>query len=110
MVKATITQIKERIENSDSIEQENKRELIDLLTSLQSEIDLLSSVDLDHAESIAGFAQTSTHEALRKEKKPDLYKLSLEGLQASVHGFENSHPKLVEIVNSICVSLSNLGI
>jgi hypothetical protein len=110
MVKATITQIKERIENSDSIEQENKRELIGLLASLQSEIDLLSSVDSDHAESIAGFTQTSAHEALRKEKKPDLYKLSLEGLQASVHGFENSHPKLVEIVNSICVSLSNLGI
>ena len=110
MVKATITQIKERIESSDSIEKENKRELIDLLASLQSEIDLLSSADSEHAESIAGFAQTSTHEALRKEKKPDLYKLSLEGLQASVHGFENSHPKLVEIVNSICVSLSNLGI
>ena len=110
MVKATITQIKERIENSDSIDQDNKRELIDLLLSLQAEIDRLSSVDSDHAESIAGFAQTSTHEALRKEKKPDLYKLSLEGLQASVHGFENSHPKLVEIVNSICVSLSNLGI
>jgi len=77
---------------------------------LQVEIDRLSSVDSDHAESIAGLAQTSTHEALRKEKKPDLYKLSLEGLQASVHGFENSHPKLVEIVNSIFVSLSNLGI
>jgi hypothetical protein len=110
MVKATIEQIKERIENSDSIEQENKRELVDLLVSLQAEIDRLSNIDADHAESIAGFARTSTHEALRKEKKPDLYKLSLEGLQASVHGFENSHPKLVEIVNSICVSLSNLGI
>jgi queuine/archaeosine tRNA-ribosyltransferase len=110
MVQATIAQIKERIEESDSIEQQSKKELIDLLVSLQAEIDRLSSVDSDHAKSIAGFAQTSTHEALRKEKKPDLYKLSLEGLQASVHGFENSHPKLVEIVNSICVSLSNLGI
>ena len=110
MVAATIQQIRDRIEKSNSIEEENKKELIQLLASLKAEIDQLSSTDSEHAESIAGFAQTSTHEALRKDKKPDLYNLSLEGLQASVHGFEQSHPRLVEVVNSICVSLSNLGI
>jgi hypothetical protein len=110
MVKATITQIKEKIEKSDSIQNQSKKELIDLVTLLQEEIDRLSGPDSEHAESIAGFARASAHEALRKEKKPDLYNLSIEGLRASVHGFENSHPKLVEIVNSICVSLSNLGI
>lgn len=110
MVNATISQIKEKIENSDSIQKENKKELVDLLTSLQAEIVQLSGQDSEHAESIAGFARASTHEALRRERKPDLYNISLDGLRASVHGFENSHPRLVEIVNSICVSLSNLGI
>ena len=110
MIKATISQIKEKIEKSDSIQKENKKELIDLLTRLHTEITELSSLDSEHAESIAGFASASTHEALRRERKPDLYNLSIEGLRASVHGFENSHPKLVEIVNSICVSLSNSGI
>jgi len=36
--------------------------------------------------------------------------LSLEGLSSSVEGFEKSHPKLVQIVNAISNTLSNLGI
>jgi hypothetical protein len=34
----------------------------------------------------------------------------LRGLQSSAEGFEKSHPKLVEIVNRISSTLSNLGI
>jgi hypothetical protein len=34
----------------------------------------------------------------------------LDGLRASVTEFEESHPNLVRIVNSICNTLSNLGI
>ena len=109
MVRPTIQQIKQKIEKSDVLQDEIKKELINLLASLQAEINV-SSVDSDQAESIAGFTQASTHEALRKEKQPDLFNHSMEGLRASVHGFENSHPRLVEVVNSICVTLSNLGI
>jgi hypothetical protein len=36
--------------------------------------------------------------------------LSLQGLGSSVEEFERSHPKLVQIVNAISQSLSNLGI
>ena len=42
--------------------------------------------------------------------RPQLLKLSLQGLSSSVEGFEGSHPNLVEIVNSICLALSNIGI
>jgi hypothetical protein len=48
-------------------------------------------------------------EAMR-EKNPQLLKLSLKGLSTSVKGFEGSYPKLVGIVNSICLTLSNIGI
>jgi len=34
----------------------------------------------------------------------------LQGLSTSAKGFESSHPKLVGIVNSICNTLSNIGI
>jgi len=81
-----------------------------LLTLLESEIETLAATDSEHAESIMGFAQASAHEATRKDKKPNLQKMSLEGFQASVHGFEGTHPKLVELVNSISTALSNLGI
>lgn len=110
MIEETLAQIKKKIENSESVKQENKKELIDLLKVLQSEIQQLSVTHQEHAESILGFARASAHEATRKNRDPDLQKISLESLQASVHGFESSHPKLVEIVNSISTALSNLGI
>lgn len=110
MIEETLSQIKKKIENSESVKEDNKKELMDLLAVLRTEIEQLSETDQDHAESILGFAQTSTHEATRKNRVPNLQKSSLDSLQESVHGFESSHPKLVEIVNSISTALSNLGI
>jgi hypothetical protein len=110
MIQETLLQIKKKIENTESVSEKNKKELMDLLSLLESEIEPLSRTDQDHAESIMGFASASAHEATRKERNPDLQKMSLDGLQASVHGFEGSHPKLVEIVNAISNALSNLGI
>jgi hypothetical protein len=39
-----------------------------------------------------------------------LLKLSLEGLNSSVQEFEESHPRLVQIVGAVTNTLSNLGI
>ena len=110
MIEETLSQIKKKIEKSESVKEENKKELMNLLAVLQSEIEQLYESDQDHAESILGFTQTSTHEATRKNRDPNLQKISVDSLQASVHGFESSHPRLVEIVNSISTALSNLGI
>lgn len=110
MIEETLMQVRQKIEKSESLKDQNKKELLELLSSLQSEIEQLSSTDSDYAESIVGFVRTSAHEATRKEKQPQLYKLSVDTLAASVSGFEESHPRLVAIVNSICSALSNLGI
>jgi len=110
MIQDTLNQVRQKIERADSIKEENKQELIRLLTVLQSEVEHLSATDSEHAESIAGLAITSAHEATRKEKQPRLHELSLNALAESVHGFENSHPTLFQTVNAICVALSNLGI
>lgn len=110
MIKETLSQVRKKIENSDSINMDKKKELVDLLSVLQAEIEKLPVTDADHAESVVSFAQASTHEATRKDKRPHLYELSLEGLAESVKDFEVSRPRLTEIVNSICTALSNLGI
>jgi len=81
-----------------------------LLSILKTEVSELSKTHAEHSRSITGFAEVSVHEAIREEKNPQLLKLSLEGLSTSVEGFESSHPKLVGIVNSICLTLSNIGI
>ena len=110
MIQDTLTKIEAQIEGTDSIKGDRKAELLGLLTTLKTEINQLSQTNQDQAQTITGFAQVSAHEAIRDEKNPHLLKLSLDGLSASVEGFEQSHPKLVDIVNRICTTLSNLGV
>lgn len=110
MLRDTIQKIEERLANNSSLTPENRAELLRLLATLKSEVSELSQSDAEHAQSIAGFTDISTHEATREERNPELMELSLKGLSQSVEGFEESHPKLVQVVNSICTTLSNLGI
>jgi Domain of unknown function (DUF4404) len=110
MIDETIGKIETRIQSADSIKEDRKRELLQLLAKLKSEAAELSKTHDEQAQSIAGFAQVSAHEATREQRNPELLTLSLRGLRSSVEGFENSHPKLVQIVNAISNTLSNLGI
>jgi TRAP-type uncharacterized transport system substrate-binding protein len=110
MLKTTIANIENKIKRNASIQDKDKAELLRLLSSLQDEVSELSKIDNEQAESITGFAQTSAHEATRKDKNEDLIDLSLKGLTSSVGELESSHPKLVEIVNRISQMLSNMGI
>jgi hypothetical protein len=110
MIKDTIARIEERLRSAGSLTPEQRSELLRLLATLNAEVDGLSSTQPDMAQSIAGFTAVSTHEATREERNPELVDLSIQGLSRSVNGFEVSHPKLVQVVNSICTTLSNLGI
>jgi len=110
MIRDTISKIEERLRGAGSVKDENRAELLKLLATLKAEVSELSETDAEQAQSIAGFAAVSTHEAIREDKNPELAELSLKGLSSSVQGFEESHPKLVQAVNSICTTLSNLGI
>ena len=110
MIQNTIEKIENRVKKIDSLKDESKTQLLNLLSTLKSEIAELSKSKGEQAESIIGFAEISTHEATRQDKNPQLLELSIDGLSTSVKGFEVSHPSLVGTVNSICVMLSNLGI
>ena len=110
MIEDTIGKIESRIEGADAIKEDRKLELLQLLGTLKAEVAELSKTHGDEAQSIAGFTEVSAHEATRAEQNPELLKLSLSGLGSSVQGFEESHPRLVQIVNAISQTLSNLGI
>jgi hypothetical protein len=110
MVQDTINKIEEMIRSNKSLDGNNKTKLLNLLATLKPEIEKLSNVKAEHAESVAGFMERSTHEALREQKNPTLLKLAVEGLSASVKGFEASHPQLVKTVNYIATELANIGI
>jgi Mg2+ and Co2+ transporter CorA len=110
MIEDTLSKIEAKIESSDAITADRKRELLQLIHTLKNEVASLSKTHGDQAESIAGFAEVSAHEATRPQQNPELLQLSLKGLSSSVTGFEKSHPQLVQIVNAISNTLANLGI
>jgi phage I-like protein len=110
MLEDTISKIEARIQSSDTIKEDRRHELIQLLGTLKSEVAELSKTHEEQAESIAAFAEVSAHEATRTEQNPQLLKLSLQGLSSSVTELEKSHPRLVQIVDAISHTLSNLGI
>ena len=110
MIEKTIGEIESKIHGSGSISPERKTELLQLLGTLKSEVGALSQTHGEQASSIAHFARTSTHEATRQQQNPHSLELSLKGLRSSVEGFEQSHPRLVQIVNSISKTLADLGI
>jgi hypothetical protein len=110
MIEDTLGKIESRLKTADSIPDERRRELLELVAVLKSEVGALSKTHEEEAESIAEFAKLSTQEATRSQQNPQLLKLSLEGLNSSVQGFEQSHPRLVQIVGAVTNTLSNLGI
>ncbi|KQC07572.1 MAG: hypothetical protein APR62_06305 [Smithella sp. SDB] len=110
MIKDRLDKIEEKLKQSNTIKENDKAELLNLLKTLRTEIAGLSRTHHEQAESVVGFAELSTHEATRSEKSSELFDLSIEGLTSSVHGFEASHPRLVDIINTFCTMLAKLGI
>jgi hypothetical protein len=86
MIEKTIGEIEAKIRGAEAVGDEHKRELIQLLARLKTEI------------------------AAREKQNLTPLKNSVEELRVSVEGFEQSHPKLVQAVNGISNTLSNLGI
>ena len=110
MIEDTIGKIESKIQGAETVKEDRRQELLDLLGTLKSEVAELSRTHGEQAQSIAAFTEVSAHEATRAEQNPQLLKLSLEGLRSSVREFEGSHPRLAQIVSSITNTLSNLGI
>ena len=110
MIEKTLAELEARLQQAESVNEKTRDELLGLVETLRGEVGALSKTHSDEAQSIAGFTTISAHEALRGGRNPELVRHSLSGLEASVSGFEKSHPKLVEVVNRICTALSNMGI
>lgn len=110
MISDTIAKIEKRLRDAGDADTPERRELLQLLGELRSEVNALSETHDDEARTIAGFADISAREATRGGANSEALKHSLGGLEASVTEFEQSHPSLVAVVNRVCTALSNLGI
>lgn len=110
MIEETIKRIEERVQKAPAMKAENRAAVLGLIDQLKGELHEVAKRELDQARSVAGFAELSAHEATKEHANEGLLAIALDGLKRSVEGFEDSHPKLVQVINSISTSLSNLGI
>jgi hypothetical protein len=106
----TLLKMEKSISGSQSIGDKQRRELLELVDTLRQEVRSLAQTHGEQAQSIAGFAQVSAHEATREVKNARLMSLSLEGLSHSVGQFEATHPRLVGIVNEIHRVFASIGL
>jgi hypothetical protein len=91
-------------------DEKRKAEISNALTRVRAEIERLERTHAEDAKSISGFAELSAHEATRDRPRPEILELSISGLKKSVRDFEDTHPKLVEVVGSLSSLLSNFGV
>ena len=110
MIEKTISEIEARIRAAESTDPERRRELLQLVGTLKTQIAELAKTQAEQADSIARFAELSTHEALRAQQDPQLREISLTGLRSSVDALEESHPQLTHIVHRLTKTLSDWGI
>jgi mevalonate kinase len=105
-----IEAIEKKIEATSQIDTKIKEDLLDLMRSLKTELADLKDAHPTTAQNIADKTQASTEQVLTSDSKQDELQENIEGLQVAVEEFEVSHPKLVGIVNRLCMMLSDLGI
>jgi uncharacterized coiled-coil DUF342 family protein len=87
----SLEQLEVRLQETYSLNPQQKDELLRLLADLKQEIADLSKTHEEHAHSIARFTDLSAHEATRRHKNQDLLRMAIEGLSTSVAECE-SHP------------------
>jgi hypothetical protein len=85
MSQEIINDLEEKIRSNDTLKEENKTELLNLLSNLKAE-------------------------TIKDEKDPNLIQQALNSLSDSVRGFEVTHPKFVEEINFIASKLADSGI
>ena len=110
MIQDRLDKIQAAVNDAQNLPDATRTELLRLLAELKSEVAPLTGAHDENARSIAEFAEASVQQATRDEKDPALADAAIGGLTASVEGFEASHPQLVQVVNRIAVTLSNMGI
>ena len=101
MIEDKLKNIEERIRQSENMNSENKDAVLDLLAELKEEISVSNeSVE----EGVKQGISDMDHE------DEGIIKSAFNEINNTISEFEESHPKLVQIVNSICTQLSNSGL
>ncbi len=110
MIQDRIAKIEATLSNSPNIPAETRQELLGLLAELKAEVTPLAVTHEAEAHSITQLTDDAVRQAAHGEQPTEETTQALEGLASSVRDFEASHPRLVQIVDRLALTLSNMGI
>lgn len=109
MIQDTINKIKITLEQANNLSDTKKNELNQLLARLNDEINEMNLQDDQQAQQLKGLTE-SLSQATNQMTDANNIDDMIENINQSLQEFETSHPRLVSIINSFCVTLSNMGI
>jgi hypothetical protein len=110
MISERLTKLESMLRENPNLSEASRQELLDLVAGLRTEVAPLEDTHAESASQIAGSAEAAVQASMKKDEQPEQATVAVEGLAASVRDFEASHPRLVEIVDQLTVTLSNMGI
>jgi methyl-accepting chemotaxis protein len=105
-----LARIETILKESSALPPDKRDELLGLLAQLREETASLGSADPAKAQEIAAQTHALAEQALTQGASPESTSRALSKLSQSVRGFEESHPRLVQVTNAICTALANMGI
>jgi hypothetical protein len=110
MIAERLAKIESTLRANSSIPDATRRELLDLVAGLKTEVLALVETHGPDAHEIAGNAEAAVQASIRRTEQPKEAAHAVEGLAASVREFEVTHPRLAEVVEQLASTLSNMGI
>jgi hypothetical protein len=110
MISERLARLEASLRNNASIPEATRQELLELVAGLKAEVVPLGDTHGETAHEIAGKAEAAVQASVSQDAMPAQTAQAVEGLAASVREFEATHPRLVEIVDQLALTLSNLGI
>lgn len=110
MISERLARLEGMLRENPNLSEASRLELLDLVAGLRTEVAPLADTHAESASQITGSAEAAVHASMKKDEAPQQATVAVQGLAASVRQFEASHPRLVEIVDQLTVTLSNMGI
>ena len=110
MISERLAKIESTLRDNASIPDATRQELLGLLAGLKNEVTPLLETHGANAREIAGNAADAVQASIQRDEQPEQAAQAVQGLAASVREFEATHPRLVEIVDQLALTLSNMGI
>jgi hypothetical protein len=110
MISGRFARLEDTLRNDSTIPEATRVELLQLLADLKAEVAPLVDTHEDTAHAIAGSAEAAVTTSMQERNDPALTAGTVASLKASVRAFEGTHPRLVEIVDQLALTLTNLGL